>query len=90
MGDLTVENMFSGAETHIRKLIPGMALGALDRKRIIEHVIADVTSEILNAPGTNPVGLTITTSMVQINGEACLEVVASTPQYDLSEDFFTR
>lgn len=89
MGDLTVESMFAERTNSVRRLIPGMALGALDRKRTIEHWIADVTSEILNAPTTNPVGLTITVTAHQVNDETCLEVVASAPQYELSGDFFT-
>lgn len=91
MDDLTVENMFSERYYTSQELVPGMALGALDRKKILEHVIAKVTSDILSAPGSNPVGLTITVQLadMQFLREPHLLVRATAPQYQLDEAFFS-
>lgn len=92
MDDLTVENMFTEKWYTVDKLVPGLELGTLDRKRIIEHVVAAVTSEILSAPGSNPIGLTITVSMEKhpFMDEAAVLVRASTPQYELDDSFFAH
>jgi hypothetical protein len=91
MKDLTVENMFTDNSYEVKRLISGGTLGALDRKRMLEHVIADVVSAVLSAPGSNPVGLAVTVTLkASPFGESKpdLLVTATAPQYDLSDDFF--
>ncbi len=90
MSDLTVENMFSENFYTSERLVSGDALTALDRKRMLAHVINDMVSEILTAPGSNPVGLTITVTLKAnpFADRPDLLVAASTPQYELSADFF--
>lgn len=86
----SVEDLFSQAYYELRNVVPGMALGALDRKRMVEHVINDTVHKLLSYPGANPAGLTITTNLVHDGVETCMEVVGTIPQYSLSEDFFTH
>lgn len=91
MADLTVENMFTERSFEARQLIHGSMLSALDRKRMLTHVIADITQKILSAPGANPVGLAITVSLVPSahpDGTPDLLVVATCPRYELSDNFF--
>lgn len=93
MTDLTVENMFVQKSFEVKHLVPGEALGALDRKRMLTHVIADITDKILSTPGSNPVGLCISVTLAGpvVSGlTPNLLVTASCPQYELDEDFFTH
>jgi len=87
---LSVNDLFSQAHYELRSVVPGMALGALDRKRMVEHVINDMVHQLLSCPGANPAGMTVTTNLIQVNNETCMEVVGTIPQYALSEDFFTH
>jgi len=92
MSELTVENMFSEKSYEAKHLIDGATLTALDRKRMLEHVIGDLVSKILSAPGSNPVGLTVTVTLEpnpMFRGTPDLMVMATAPQYELSDDFFS-
>ena len=88
--DLTVENMFTEKHYEVTHLVSGYTLGALQRKRMLEHVIADVTSTILSQPGSNPVGLTITVQLHPNTDGAPMDlmVTATAPQYELDPAFF--
>jgi hypothetical protein len=89
--DLTVENMFVDKSYEAKNLVSGKLLSALDRKRMLVHVVADITQKILSMPGANPVGLAITVQLVQgtdSDGHPDLLVTATCPQYELSDSFF--
>lgn len=91
MSDLTVENMFTEKSFEVKQLISSSMLSAIDRKRMLTHVIADMTQKILSAPGANPVGLAITVTLIpptQPDSKPDLLVVATAPQYELSDSFF--
>lgn len=62
-----------------QRIVDRSAVGEIDRKRLLEHVISDVAYKILSEPGANPVGLTIT---VLLHGkDQYLEVVGTAPRY---------
>ncbi len=91
MDDLTVESMFSSKSFEVRQILNGSMLSSIDRKRMLTHVIADITQKILSAPGSNPDGLAITVNLVspRVEGEKPdLLVVATCPEYELSPSFF--
>lgn len=91
MADLTVENMFTEKSFEVKQIVSGTMLSALDRKRMLTHVISDITQKILSAPGSNPVGLAITVTLVapiQEDGKPDLLVTATCPQYELTDSFF--
>lgn len=90
--ELTLENMFTEKSYEVKELILGDALGLIDRKRMLSHVMADITHRILSAPGSNPVGLTVTVQLVPgvlPDGAPDLLVTATCPQYDLDSKFFS-
>lgn len=92
MADLTVENMFTERSYAIEHRLPVEALSALDRKRMLVHVLADITQKILSAPSANPVGLAITVTVVPgicPERKPDLLVTATCPQYELDDSFFS-
>lgn len=91
MSDLTVENMFTEKSFEVKQLVSGAMLSSLDRKRMLTHVIADLTQKILSTPGANPVGLAITVTLVSPalpDSKPDLLVTVTCPQYELSDAFF--
>jgi hypothetical protein len=87
MNDLTVENMFTDKSFEVTQAVDGSMLSSLDRKRMLTHVISDITQKILSTPGADPVGLTITVTVTppaHRDGRSDLLVVATCPQYELS------
>lgn len=90
MQDLTVENMFSEKSYRLATRVSGAVLGPVRQRRLLAHVVADATQKILSEPGANPVGLTVTVTLVPgLDGSAPdIEVVATCPQRELSESFF--
>jgi len=89
--DLTVENMFSTATSSVEYMVPGFMLTGIDRKRMIEHAVCDTVHQLISAPGVNPIGLTVTVSLIppiQEGSTPNMLVKASAPQFELSDDFF--
>ena len=90
MSDLTVDNMFTPTFYELRRVIDGSLMGPVGNKRLLAHAVADVTQEILSAPGANPLGLTVTVTAMPgpSKGHPNLLVTATCPQYELTESFF--
>jgi hypothetical protein len=87
--DLTVENMFSQKSYEITRLVGEENLPPTDRKRLTEHVIAQVVSQILSQPGSDPSGLAVTVTGVPgpQEGTTQLLITATSPRYVLSDEF---
>lgn len=85
------EDMFQGSFIEATNLLDGWVPSAIDQKRMLTHVVADLVQKVLSVPGSNPVGLTVTvTSGPQTpSGERPnLLVMATCPEYELIEPVF--
>lgn len=80
-----VDDLFAEEYYENTQVLKDMAVGTPDRKRLLELVVAKVTSETLGAPGANPVGLTITVHEEELDGKPSLVVTATAPQYALTQ-----
>jgi hypothetical protein len=90
MRDLTVENMFTEDFCEAEERIPG-TLGPVDRRRMLSHVMADITDKLLATPAANPAGLTITVNLVASRFSSSppdLQVTATCPRYEMEPGFF--
>lgn len=87
--ELTVENMFATETITVERLIDGKGLTARDRRRMIEHIVADVAHQLLAQPGTNPIGTTITVSLDEVlQSGTTVSVRGTAPKYELSDAYF--
>lgn len=88
MRDLTVENMFTEDLYEAQKLIPG-TLGPIDRRRMLSHVMADITDKLLSTQDANPAGLTVTVKLVVSSfpeSPPDLLVTATCPRYKMEPE----
>lgn len=88
MSDLSIDSMFTESSYEIRQPLAGRALSEQDRKRMLTHMIADMTQKILAAPGASPEGLTITVSSLTSPAypdSRDLLIIATCPQHELSD-----
>lgn len=83
--------MFSTKHYEIRHVLDGSLLGPVGQKRLLAHVIANISQEILSAPGANPLGLSITVTVLSGHTDdrrPNLLVTATCPHYELTDSFF--
>jgi hypothetical protein len=91
MSKLQVEHMFTDQFFEVSRAMSSRSLNALDRKRMLEHIIGDVVSQLLSTTGSNPVGMTITvgTSPSAMGGTPDIVVTATAPRSDENSEFNT-
>lgn len=89
MRKLTVANMFSTKEHSVENVVPNaMTIGASDRKRMVELVVEDTIAQLFSQHGSTPIGMAVTVTMRQQDGqEPELVVLATSPQFEMSDDF---
>lgn len=82
---MSVEDLFSEKSYSLRQAVDVSHLSSLDRRKLLGHVVADMTQRILDAPGANPVGLTVTVTEAMLASRPTLDVLATCPRYVLSD-----
>lgn len=91
MNEMSVETLFASKSYEAKTLICPTGMSSKDRKRLLTHVIAEMTQKILAMPNANPVGLAVTVTLIpalqpDTSPELC--VVATCPQYEMVDEFF--
>ena len=68
MKELTVENMFTTDHADVVAYVDSGTLGPSDRKRMLEHVVAQVVEKVFHTSGSTPIGLSVTITMEKLPG----------------------
>lgn len=86
MSDLSVESMLPDTHLTAATEIDCRGLTPSDQRRIVVHTSADMVHQVLAMRGTNPLGLVVTTELVEdaSRGWPRIRVAASAPRYAAS------
>lgn len=83
MQEISVESMLPDTRLTATTDINSQGLTVADQRRMIVHYAAEMVHQVLTMGGANPLGLIVTTELVEdpTKGAPRIRVSASTPKY---------